>query len=67
LGGGRPTAGAAQGLERRIAELEAEKERLEREISDCFSRGEGRKGRDLSRRHEKVLALIDRLYQEWTA
>jgi len=51
-------------IERRITELEKEKAELEQSISRAFERGEHQKGRELSRRHERVLKLIDGLYAE---
>jgi ATP-binding cassette subfamily F protein 3 len=63
----RERVAAASEIERRLAALEAEKGSLERELSDAFARGELRKGRDLSRRHERLLKLLDGLYAQWEA
>jgi ATP-binding cassette subfamily F protein 3 len=51
-------------LERRIKALEAEKVSVEEAVSGAFEQGEHQKGRTLSRRHERVLKLLDELYAE---
>ena len=54
-------------LERRIQEAEAEKLDLEREAADAFNRGQLRRGRRVGRQIERNAALLDDLYEQWTA
>ena len=57
----------AASLERRIQEAEAEKLDLEREAADAFDRGQHRRGRRVGRQIERNAALLDDLYEQWTA
>ena len=54
-------------LERRIQEAEAEKLDLEREAADAFDRGQHRRGRRVGRKLERNAALLNDLYEQWTA
>jgi len=40
---------------------------LEQAVARAFDRGEHQKGRDLSRRQEGLLKLLDGLYEQWGA
>jgi ATP-binding cassette subfamily F protein 3 len=54
-------------LERRIAEHEAEKRRVESEITAAFSRGQHQEGRKLANRLASVARMLEELYEEWEA
>jgi ATP-binding cassette subfamily F protein 3 len=54
-------------LERRIAEHEAEKRRVETEITAAFSRGQHQEGRKLANRLASVSRMLEELYEEWEA
>ena len=55
----------AASLERRIAEAEAEKLDLERQVADAFDRGQHRRGRRIGRQIERNAAMLDDLYEQW--
>ena len=61
---GTGTGGAA-GIERRIEAAETEKAALEKELKRCLENNDLKAGHTASVRHEKVLKLLDRLYEEW--
>jgi ATP-binding cassette subfamily F protein 3 len=64
----RETAGAPAGpahTERRLQDLEREKANLERKLAQAFESGEHQRGGELSRRLERVLKLMDELYERW--
>lgn len=67
VGGDRGKAADASAIEARITALEKEKVEIEQAVARAFDRGEHQKGRDLSRRQERVLKLLDGLYEEWGA
>lgn len=52
-------------LERRIVELEAERETLERETGEAYSAGELKRARDLGNRLAALSRRIDDLYRQW--
>ena len=55
----------ADAIEKRIVALEAERGRIEREITAAYGAGELKKARALGERLERNGRLIDRLYEEW--
>jgi len=68
--GGRaagPDAKRVADLERRITDLEAEKRRLETDITAAFSRGAHQEGRRLANRLAQVSRMLKELYGEWEA
>jgi ATP-binding cassette, subfamily F, member 3 len=54
-------------LERRITEQEADKRRLETEITEAFTRGAHQEGRRLANRLASVSRMLEELYREWEA
>jgi len=65
--GGRPPSNAqrVREIERRITELEAEKRRLEEDITAAFGEGDHRRGRALGQKLERTSRLLKGLYEEW--
>jgi Tfp pilus assembly protein FimV len=64
-GARRPGSRETEETERRILELESEKERLEQQIAAAFSKGDHQEGRRLSGNLERVAKRIEKLYAEW--
>jgi ATP-binding cassette subfamily F protein 3 len=52
-------------VERRITEHEAEKRRVETDITAAFSRGDHQEGRKLANRLASVSRMLKELYEEW--
>jgi ATP-binding cassette, subfamily F, member 3 len=61
----RPPGVAA--LQRRIEEAEAERLRLERRVSEAFTRGDHREGGAASKQLERHRARLEDLYEQWAA
>jgi ATP-binding cassette subfamily F protein 3 len=55
----------ADAIERRIVALEAERERIERELTAAYGAGDLKKARALGERLAETGTLIDRLYANW--
>jgi ATP-binding cassette subfamily F protein 3 len=55
----------ADAIERRIVALEAERERIERELTAAYGAGDLKKARALGDKLAETGTLIDRLYADW--
>ncbi len=52
-------------IERRITEQEAEKRKVETDITTAFAQGDHQLGRRLAGRLARVTRMLDELYEEW--
>ena len=59
------TSKDADAIEKRIVALEAEHERIERELTAAYGAGDLKKARVLGEKLEQNGRLIDRLYEDW--
>jgi hypothetical protein len=67
-GAGAGSAGAKEAaLQRRIDDAEAERVRLERRVSEAFTRGDHREGTQAAKQLERHRARLDDLYEQWLA
>jgi ATP-binding cassette subfamily F protein 3 len=64
-GMGRSSGDSPRNIECRITEAESQKKQLELEITKAFEQGDHKRGRNISRKLEKIVKLLNDLYRKW--